>query len=53
MKRPTLTIKYGAATNRVTVDGQAFDLNKMTVGQRTFLRKTVAGGLTKAGVIKA
>lgn len=52
MKKPTVTIRYGATANSVTVDGHAFDLTKMTVGQRTFLRKTVAGGLQKAGVIK-
>lgn len=51
MKKPSVTIRYGATSNSVTVDGHAFDLTKMTAGQRTFLRKTVAGGLTKAGVI--
>lgn len=53
MKKPTLTIRYGATNNSVTVDGHAFDLSKMTTGQRTFLRKTVAGGLKKVGAIKS
>lgn len=45
MKRPTVTIRYGALANSITVDGKTFELNSMTRREKTFLRKVVVGAL--------
>ena len=53
MTKPTIRIRYGASANEVHVDGHIFDLSVMSGRDKTFLRKTVAAGLVKAGVIHA
>lgn len=45
MKRPAITIRYGALANSITVDGKTFELNTMTRREKTFLRKVVVGAL--------
>jgi restriction endonuclease len=45
MKRPSITIRYGATHNSITVDGKTFELSTMTKREKTFLRKVVVGAL--------
>jgi hypothetical protein len=47
MPKPTITIRFGALHNSITVDGKTFDLNELTRREKTFLRKTIVGVLEK------
>jgi len=49
--KPRINIHYGAGVHTATIDGHKFDLNRMTSGERTHLRKIVVGVLTKIGAL--
>jgi hypothetical protein len=48
-KTPKITIKFGAAYNEVTVDGQTFELNSLEKKDQNFLRRVVVNGLSAVG----
>lgn len=50
--KPSITIKYGAAHNEVTVDGQTFEINSLNQKERNFLRRVVVNSLQAIGYFK-
>jgi hypothetical protein len=48
-KMPSITIRFGAAYNEVTVDDQSFDLNSLEKKDQNFLRRVVVNGLEAVG----
>lgn len=49
--KPKIAIHYGAGVHTATVDGHKFDLNRMTNGERTHVRKIIVGALDKIGAL--
>ncbi len=51
MNRPSITIRYGATRNDITVDGQVFEFRKLEPRQRSFLKNVVIDALVKVGTV--
>lgn len=51
MKKPNITIRYGALADDIIVDGKCFDRSKLDKRQSTFLRNVVIDALVAAGAV--
>ncbi|QOV06090.1 hypothetical protein CPT_Pasto_016 [Rhizobium phage Pasto] len=51
MKKPSISLRFGASHDDITVDGNKFIRHKLTKGDFTFLRNVVIDTLLKVGMI--
>jgi hypothetical protein len=50
-KKPSITIRYGAAHDDIIVDGHVFVRHRLDKGERAFLRNVVIDTLVKCGAV--
>lgn len=53
MKKPQITIRLGASSNDVSVDGHTFDRSDMSRYQRHFLHNKIIDGLIQTKAVPA
>lgn len=53
LRKPEVTMRFGAAHNHVIVDGVPFDRNDLNRGQQSMMRHVVVEALGAAGVLTA
>lgn len=47
--RPSITIRFGASSDDIAVDGNTFTRHKLSRADQGFLRRVVIGALEKSG----
>src|SRR5690606_2032413 len=52
MQKPSVTLRFGAAHDDITVDGRTFVRGKLTRREFTFIRKVTIGALEQAGMFR-
>lgn len=50
--RPSITLRFGASHDDITVDGRTFRRNQLTKGEFAFVRNVIIDALIKVGSLK-
>ena len=52
-QRPSITIRFGASNDDISVDGQVFHRGDLNRSQQALVRNVVVGALVKSGALAA
>ncbi|ESY42030.1 hypothetical protein X747_14635 [Mesorhizobium sp. LNJC384A00] len=52
MQKPSITMRYGASNDDITVDGHTFVRHHLTGKEKHFLRNVVIDSLVKCGFVR-
>jgi len=52
IQKPSITLRFGASHDDITVDGRTFRRSQLTKGEFAFVRNVIIDALLKVGAIK-